>query len=112
MVMVRPVWKFSALMAVPGAASLTYPADGPGKGSHSQDWSLVVAPAGVAPTTTATPSPLAPGQGLTLSHQGGGITQPGHLQQDKDELFLKRYSNDWIFNQKSTFRFHSVTFKV
>ena len=99
-VMVQPVLKFSKLTAVPGAASLIYPADGPGKVTHSQDWSLVAARAGVAPTTTATPSPPAPGHGLMLCHHCVGITQLGHLQQERDEIFLERYSNNWIFNPK------------
>ena len=83
------VWKFCELMAVLGAASQTYlMADWSGLLTHSQDW-LLAGVSTLISTTTATPSPLAPGQGLILCHQGGGTTQPGHLQQERYEIFFK-----------------------
>ena len=83
------VWKFCELMAVLGAASQTYPTQEALSGllTRSQDW-LLAGVSSLVLTTTATHSPLAPGQDLTLSHQGGGNTQPGHLRQERDEIFL------------------------
>ena len=73
-------------MAVPGAVFLISLAHGVGLITHSQDW-LLAGVSSLVPTTTATHSLLAPGQGLTLYHQGGGFTQLGHLRQERDELF-------------------------